>query len=178
VRYRRGARHLALRLDDGEAFVGGGARGAPVAVGFEELELAVSLRGELGERLGFLPWLMAVPTARLLGSPAGGYSEREWGFALWRRIAGPCGFLALALAATALALGGQWRRRGVAVAAAGGLFLAFHLLSRFGESLALTGAVGPALGALGPAVIVLAAAGALCLYRPRARPRGGNGIVV
>lgn len=178
VRYDAAARYLVLDLRDGRAFLGDGTDGAPVAVGFEQLEVGVPLVDELTRRLGFLPWLAAVPTSRLAtGPPPEGVDPAAWGFTLWRRVAGPGGLLALALAATILALSGRWRARGLAVAAAGALFLAYHLLGRLGESLALSGAIGPAAAALGPAVLVLALA--LGLWLPRAgKPRRPNGIVV
>lgn len=180
VRYDPAARHLVLDLRDGRAFLGDGAGGVPVAVGFEQLEVGVSLLDELTRRLGFLPWLMAVPTSRLVaGPPPEGVDSAAWGFALWRRIAGPGGLLALALASTILALSGRWRARGLAVASAGALFLAYHLLGRLGESLALSGAVDPAVAALGPAALVVALALALGLSFTRAgRARRSNGIVV
>jgi lipopolysaccharide export LptBFGC system permease protein LptF len=177
VRYQPAGPALAFRLQDGQAFVGG--RRAPVAVGFEQLDIGISLNDELGRRLGFLPWLMAVPTSRLVDPPPAHVSPAKWGFALWRRVAGPCGLVALALAATVLALGGRWRRRGFAVAAAAGLFLLYHLLSRLGESLALDGAVDPALAALGPAAAVVLLAFVLGPWFSRAaRLSGLQAIVV
>jgi len=166
--YDAGARHLVLRLFDGNAFVSPGADVPPLALSYEQLEIGVSAMNEVSSRLGFLPWLMAVPTSRLVGGPrAEGVGEAEWGFALWRRVAGPCGLLALALAAVVLALGGRWRNRGLAVAAAGGVFLAYHLLGRLGESLALSGALPPVGAALGPAALVLLISLALGLSFPR-----------
>jgi lipopolysaccharide export LptBFGC system permease protein LptF len=156
ARYDLATHHLELELRDGSAFIDDGSGAAPVAVGFGRLQLGASAVEEIGSRLGFLPWLMAVPTSRLVSGPRPrGVDRAEWGFALWRRIAGPCGLLALAVAATVLALGGRWRNRGLAVAAAGGLFLAYHLLCRLGESLALDGILDPAIAATGPAAAVL-----------------------
>ncbi|MBW2276346.1 MAG: LptF/LptG family permease [Deltaproteobacteria bacterium] len=156
ARYDPVARHLELRLLDGTAFLSDGSDGRPMALSYEQLDIGVSAIDEISSRLGFLPWLMAVPTSHLVGGPrADGVDEAEWGFALWRRIAGPCGLLALAVAAIVLALGGRWRNRSLAVAAAGGLFLAYHLLCRLGESLALTGTLDPAVAALGPSALVL-----------------------
>ena len=134
VGYDPESRLLELELRDGSAFIGDGSSAVPLAIGFEQIRIGASAIDEIASRLGFLPWLMAVPTSRLVTGPrAGGVAEAEWGFALWRRVAGPCGFVALALTATILALGGRWRNRGLAVAAAGGLFLAYHLLCRLGE---------------------------------------------
>lgn len=169
VRYDPASRYLEVELGDGSAFVDGdGSGAAPAAVGFEELRIRVSATDEVTARLGFLPRLMAVPTSRLLaGPPAGSSGDNAWRFALWRRVAGPCGFAALALAATILALGGRWRSRGLAVAVAGGLFLAYHLLCRLGESLALSGSLSPVIAALGPSAVVVLLSAALGLSSPR-----------
>jgi lipopolysaccharide export LptBFGC system permease protein LptF len=169
VGYNPKTRRLELDLRDGTAFIRHGTGAAPLAMGFDQLRVAASAIDEITARLGFLPWLMSVPTSRLFAGPrADGVEEGEWGFALWRRVAGPCGFASLALAATVLALGGRWRNRGLAVAAAGGLFLAYHLFCRLGESLALAGAVEPVIAALGPSALVASLSVAFGLSFPRA----------
>lgn len=179
LRYDPTSRHIGARLHDGRAFISGDSDAAPITLGFAQLDIGIDLFDELRRRLEFLPHLLAVPTSRLMEPPPTDIPVAEWGYALWRRVAGPCGLMVLALAATALALSGRWRHRGAAVAAAGALFLAYHLLCRLGEALTLSGVLTPPVAALGPAVVVLAGASISVLVVGRPRPhRDRNGPVV
>ncbi|MCP4676794.1 MAG: YjgP/YjgQ family permease [Deltaproteobacteria bacterium] len=126
----------------------------PMAISFRDLTLEVPVGIELERRLDFLPRLFAVSTPSLLAPPPPGVGLNEWRFALWRRVAGPLGFLVVALVATMLAFGTDWRRRGVAVAVAAVLFLTFHLLHRFAEVLMQTGILDAPIAAMLPALTV------------------------
>ncbi len=168
---------ISLELRDGRAFLERGGRGE-AAIGFASLSTGLDLEDELSRAVDFVSAEMTAPTARLLAAPPAGVSEGRWGYALWRRIASPLGLLVLAAAATALALSTRFESRGVAAAAAGVLFLAQHLLSRLGETLAHGEALHPALAALAPAgLVAVGAALALAAFRAgRSRSvRGGGG---
>jgi lipopolysaccharide export system permease protein len=157
----------SMTLEDGEAFASLGGEGHPAAIRFESLSLRAPSSGWRGATDGFLPDELAESTLSLLGPPPEGSDAGAWGFALWRRVAGPIGFLALALASTALAFALPWRRRGLAVACAAALFLAFHAAGRLGELLLARGSLGPAAAALAPGAIVLAATALLLIFRRR-----------
>jgi len=163
-----GAAGVAIRMEDGRMFVEPGLDGRPAAIGFEELEVFLDVSGELEESTGFIPRLMSVPTARLAGGDLGGLC----GFAFWRRVAGPVGFLAVAFAALVLALVPRWRRTWSATVAGGGLFAAYHILGRLAEPLATEEAAGPAAAAFLPAgaLVVTAAVIVLANVARRAAP--------
>jgi lipopolysaccharide export LptBFGC system permease protein LptF len=154
VGFDEGEESLVLAARRGTAFLSFGAGSGPSAVSFGALEVRVPVGGELAERLGFLPPDMAIPTAGLLGPRRSGFTAAQWSYALWRRVAGPLGFAALAIVSIGLAFGGSWRRQGPAVAAAAALFLAYHLLGRAGESLMQAQGLPPVVAALGPAALV------------------------
>jgi lipopolysaccharide export system permease protein len=169
---------LEVRLEEGGAFFTGAddaGGGEPLALGFERFDLRVPLGGELSRRLDFLPALLAVPTRELRGPAPDGTDARAWKYALWRRVAGPVGFLAVALSTVALAFGLSWRRRGVAVGAAAALFLGYHLLSRLGETLLGAGFLGAPAAALMPSGVTLLLVAGLLLRG--ARQGAGNAIV-
>ena len=153
--FQPGDRTLELELHDGHAFVENGLGVPPAALGFEKLEVNVPVLDELGERLGFLPWAMSVTTERLLGDPPKGVSTSRWSYALWRRIGGPVGFMAMSLAAMLLAFRGQWRRRGMAVGVATAIFLGYHVAGRLGENLLDAGIIDASTAALAPGATVL-----------------------
>ena len=88
----------------------------------------------------------------------------QWGFALWRRVAGPLGFITLAIVAIWLAFNTTWESRGALLALATALFLVYHLLCRVGESLMQTDLMGARLAALGPAGIMAGILFVLYLY--------------
>ncbi len=155
ARFQQGDRTLELKLRDGHAFMENGLGVPPAALGFEVLEVSVPVLDELGERLGFLPWVMSVTTGRLLGDPPGGVSTSRWSYALWRRIGGPVGFMAMALVTMFLAFRGQWRRRGMAVGVAAAIFLGYHVAGRLGENLLDAGIIDAPAAALVPAATVL-----------------------
>jgi lipopolysaccharide export LptBFGC system permease protein LptF len=178
LRFAPGSRELVLALEDGTVFYEGTDDRPPAALGFGAAELVLPLGGEIDRRLGFLPRLMAVSTSHLGGPPPGDVEGREWRYALWRRVAGPAGFLVLALVALGLALGGSWRGRGTAMVAAGVLFLGYHLLGRLAEELMRGDRLDPAAAALGPAAITLAGGGALLVVRRLAARLAARRIVV
>jgi lipopolysaccharide export LptBFGC system permease protein LptF len=155
VTFQPGDRSLELEFHDGHAFVENGLGAPPAALGFKVLEVNVSVLDELGERLGFLPWVMSVSTERLLGDPPKGVSTSRWSYALWRRIGGPVGFMAMALVTMYLAFRGQWRRRGMAVGVAAAIFLGYHVAGRLGENLLDAGIIGAPAAALAPAATVI-----------------------
>ncbi len=155
VTFQPGDRSLELEFHDGNAFVENGLGVPPAALGFKGLKVNVSVLDELGERLGFLPWVMSVSTERLLGDPPKGVSTSRWSYALWRRIGGPVGFMAMALVTMFLAFRGQWRRRGMAVGVAAAIFLGYHVAGRLGENLLDAGVIDAPAAALAPAATVL-----------------------
>ncbi len=155
---------VALRLEDGTAFVETADRA--MALTFGTLDLTLPLGDALEGRLDFLPSTMAEPTARLLGPPPPGSSPVRWRYSLWRRIAGPVGTVTFSLFALLLAAGTRWRSRGRAVTLAAGGFLAFHLLGRLGETLMVSGLPAP-LAALLPSLTVVLISPALLLRRGR-----------
>jgi lipopolysaccharide export LptBFGC system permease protein LptF len=158
-------RQLTVHLERGTAFFTSPAKGGSRTVlSFEDFDLIVPFGAHLDRRLEFLPALLAVPTSRLAKAPPLGVSKTQWGFALWRRIAGPLGFIALAIVAILLAFNTTWESRGVALALATALFLAYHLLCRIGESLMQADLMGPRLAALGPAGIMAGILFVLLLY--------------
>ncbi|MFO8073851.1 MAG: LptF/LptG family permease [Polyangia bacterium] len=166
---------FSLVLRDGRAFLERGGRGE-AAIGFASLSTGLDLEDELSRAVDFVSAEMTAPTARLLAAPPPGVPAGRWGYALWRRIASPLGLLVLAAAATALALSTRFESRGAAAATAGALFLAQHLLSRLGETLAGEGALHPALAALAPCGLVAAGAAlALAAFRAR-RSRAVRGV--
>ncbi len=151
-------RTLAIRFDSGSAFYPTySAGGQPAALSFDRLEIEIPFAEELEQRLDFLPALLAVSTPRLLGKAPPGVSPNEWSYALWRRVAGPFGFLSLSLLAGFLAFGVTWRRCGLAVAFAAALFLLYHLLCRLGESLMYSQLIGALEAAALPVVLVVLA---------------------
>ncbi len=157
---------LSVHLGQGSAFYSSKKRNEmPMAISCRDLTLEVPVSGERERRLDFLPRLFAEPTTRLVEPPPIGVEPSKWRFALWRRVAGPLGFLVMAFVAVALAFGTDWRRRGVAVAAAAVLFLSFHLLHRFAETLMRAGTLEPPLAAMLPASTV--AIGLVILMIPR-----------
>ncbi|MDD5305800.1 MAG: LptF/LptG family permease [Deltaproteobacteria bacterium] len=160
---------LVLAARRGTAFVSSGPGSRPSAMSFGTLEARVPVGDELAARLGFLPVEMAIPTARLLGPRSPGFTDTGWSYALWRRVAGPIGFGVLSIVSILLAFGGAWRRRGLAVAAAAALFLAYHLLGRAGESLMQAHGLLPAVAALGPAALVAGTAASLATLRAAIR---------
>lgn len=142
---------VALAFERGEVFV----EGDPGAVvRFDTLDLAAPFGREPGALDAFLPWTMAAATATLLARPPPGVEADAWRFALWRRVAAPIGFLTLAAVASGLAFAIPWRRRGLAIGCAAGVFLAFHAAGRLGEVLLAAGALGPIAAALAPAIAV------------------------
>jgi len=153
--FQPGDRTLELELRDGHAFIENGLGGSPAALGFEALEVSLPVLDELGERLGFLPWVMSVTTGRLMGDPPRGVSPSRWSYALWRRIGGPVGFMAMALVTMLLAFRGQWRRRGMAVGVAAAIFLGYHVAGRLGENLLDAGIINAPAAAFAPAATVL-----------------------
>ncbi len=164
---------LTIEMRDGSAFYPAvSADDTHVAVSFENLSIEIPLAAEIEQRLDFLPSSLAVPTGRLMGPAPPGVEPCRWRYALWRRIAGPLGFLALSFLAVVLAFGISWRRRGVAVAVAAIIFMAFHLLCRFGESLMqahILDAVSAALLPILSVALALALLRVLHLRRFRAR---------
>ncbi len=127
---------VVIRLVEGTAFLEPGPTPTPgSALSFDALELKFSLAETVERRLEFLPAVRAAPTAHLLTSSAAGISARTQAFALWRRVAGPAGFALMAALSIYLAFGHRWRRRQLAIAAACGVFAAFHLFGRMCESL-------------------------------------------
>jgi lipopolysaccharide export system permease protein len=158
VSFQGDRKRLTLKFERGSVFFTTRARRIkPAALSFETLNLQIPIGQALDRRLDFLPERLTLPTGRLAGPAPPGSAGSDWGYALWRRIAGPLGFLALALVAIALALGRTWQRRSTAVLTAGGLFLVYHLLCRVGESLMGTGAIGAKSAALLPSAAVTAA---------------------
>lgn len=158
-------RQLRVRLERGTAFYE--EQGDVVArsvLSFRDFSLVVPLKDHLDRRLDFLPALLAVSTNRLFGAPSLGVSKTLWKFALWRRIAGPLGFVTLALVAIVLAFNTTWRSRGTLLALATVLFLAYHLLCRIGESLMQADLIGARLAALLPVGIMAANLFVLYLY--------------
>jgi lipopolysaccharide export LptBFGC system permease protein LptF len=158
-------RQLDVHLESGTAFFGSGSNGnSRTVLSFEDFDLIVPLGAHLDDRLDFLPALLAVPTATLAKEPPLGVSKAHWGFAFWRRIAGPLGFISLGIVAILLAFNTTWRSRGGAVVLATALFLAYHLVCRIGESLMQANLIGARLAALLPAGIVIGILFALLLY--------------
>jgi len=148
---------MSIALENGEAFFMGAEDGdTPAALRFESLSFRLPVIASTAATDAFLPALLAESTSALLGPPPRGVDPDAWGFALWRRLGGPIGFLALALASTALAFAVPWRRRGLAIGAAAALFLAFHATGRLAEQLLFERAVSPALAALLPGAAVVA----------------------
>ena len=155
---------VRFHLTEGTAFIEtASSGGAPdgntgirreTALTFGALDFTLPLGETLEQRLDFLPGTMTEPTSRLLGPPPAGTSAVKWRFALWRRIAGPLGTLAFALLSLFLAFGTRWRSRGRAVILAVMVFLAFHLMGRFGESMMWAGHLSPPVAALLPALTV------------------------
>jgi lipopolysaccharide export LptBFGC system permease protein LptF len=167
---------LAVAFEKGDAFVAGTAGGGgPVSIRFESLELHAPSSGAAGAIDAFLPETFARGTSALLGPPPPEVEPSEWRFALWRRIAGPLGFLALAAASTGLAFAVPWRRRGFAIGIAALLFLGFHATGRLAEQLLAEGSLGPAAAALAPGVTIVAAAALVLLAQFRCSKRA-NGV--
>lgn len=171
---------LDFSLGRGEAFVSGAGGAPPAAIRFESLSFRARPDAPAAAIDSFLPAAFAHGTAALLGPAPPKADPIAWRFAFWRRVAGPIGFLALALASTALAFGVPWRRRGPAVAFAAGLFLAFHASARLAELLLAEGLLGPAAAALAPGVAVASAAAVIAAPRRLARAAlcgGGSSVV-
>jgi lipopolysaccharide export system permease protein len=161
---------VSLAFERGDAFLEGGA---PASIGFDALALNAPI-GDAADALdAFLPEALAARTAELLGPAPKGVEEGDWRFALWRRVAAPVGFLALAWASAGLAFVVPWRRRGFAVACATILFLVFHAAGRLGEALLAEGALGPGVSAFLPAVATLLLAAAI--IAAVRLPRGPSG---
>jgi len=173
---RKGA-GLLLRLRDGVIFAEPSAERGPAALAFREMEVSIPIGEEISGRTGFLPPSMSVPTARLADAPEEGMSRAQWEYALWRRIAGPCGFLAMAVVSMVLAVRSSWRRRWPAIALGAGVFLAYHLLGRLAETIMLAGAIGGVAAALSPSAAVLATALIAWAGGRSWRRRGGRGEV-
>ncbi len=161
-----GSGEVIVQLDHGTAFMGKDdfRGGAPAALSFEHLELHLPLAEEIERRLDFLPRSQAVSSSRLFGPPLPGIPELEWRFSLWRRIAGPIGALLLSLLAVQLAFNLRWRSQGLAVGLAMLLFLSFHVLGRFTETLLYSGHLPVIHAALLPAAAVGLALVILLLY--------------
>ncbi|MCP4604037.1 MAG: YjgP/YjgQ family permease [Proteobacteria bacterium] len=162
---------LSVYLENGTAFYP--ADDTHAAVSFESLIIEVPLTAEIERRLDFFPYLLAVPTGRLMGPTLPGIASCDWHFALWRRVAGPLGFIVLSLLSVLLAFGVTWRRRGIAVAVAAVLFLMFHLLCRLGESLMQAQVLGAFSAALLPVLAVAVVPALLLALQLR---RGGARI--
>jgi lipopolysaccharide export LptBFGC system permease protein LptF len=144
-----------------------------LSIGFDTLALTAPVGGASDALDAFLPEALAARTAELLEPAPEGVDEDAWSFALWRRVAAPVGFLALAWASAGLAFIVPWRRRGFAVACATILFLVFHAAGRLGEALLAEGALGPGASAFLPAVATLLLAAAI--IAAVRLPRGQSG---
>ncbi len=165
VNVRSPWQQLQVHLERGTAFFASPGKGGSRSVlSFEDFDLIVPLGDHLDQRLEFLPALLSVPTSALAKAPPPGISKTRWAFALWRRIAGPFGFMTLAVVAIWLAFNTAWESRGALLALATALFLAYHLLCRLGESLMQADLVGAPLAALGPAGIMAGILFGLYLY--------------
>jgi lipopolysaccharide export LptBFGC system permease protein LptF len=146
---------LDVRLSSGAAFFSPTISNDPrLSVSFETLDLKLPLKAEIERNLDFLPGLLAVPTGSLLKPAPNSFNPDQWSYALWRRVAGPVGFLCFSLLSIALAFGLSLERRGTAVAAAAALFLAYHLLCRLTESLMQADMLSAFSAALLPSAIV------------------------
>ncbi|MDJ0764346.1 MAG: LptF/LptG family permease [Myxococcota bacterium] len=147
---------LVVNLGPGMGFYWGetGGKRPPVALSFETLESRLSFGTDLQDRLNFLPKILAVPTGDLFTALADGSAPHRWRFEFWRRVAGPVGFLAMALVSIYLALGLGIRRSGIAVTSAVLLFFVYHLSGRQCESLHLSGQLSAPVAALAPAVVI------------------------
>ncbi len=158
-------RRLTVHLERGTAFFTSRVKGHPRTVlSFEKFDLIVPLGAHLDRQLDFLPSLLAVSTGSLTKAPPLGVSKTQWRFALWRRIAGPLGFITLAIVAILLAFNTTWQSRGALMALAVALFMAYHLVGRVGESLMQANLIGARLAALLPAGIMAGMLFVLLLY--------------
>jgi len=148
---------LSLKAKNGQVF--SGLLNNNVAVmEFDELNLSFSLADELNTRLDFIPALMAISTSQLINeNNVKGTSKNERSFTLWRRIAGPTGFIAMSIVAMTLAFLGRWQRRRTAIATAAILFTGFHLAGRFCEALMAGGTISPLVAAFAPSALVIIA---------------------
>jgi lipopolysaccharide export LptBFGC system permease protein LptF len=174
---------MSLRFERGDAFLAvGGAGGGPVSVRFDSLALTAPVGGAPGALDAFLPRTLSADTRELLEPAPRGVDRVAWRFALFRRVAAPAGMLALAFASAGMAFVVPWRRRGLAIACAAALFLAFHAAGRLCEALLATGALGPATAAFVPAAAVLLFAAAMTaaarLPWPLPGPRAPRSSVV
>jgi lipopolysaccharide export system permease protein len=146
---------MALNLKKGRAFFSeNNLDRLQATLSFERFSFPVSLVEELENRLDFLPKLLAASTTHLTSPPPPGTNEVEWQFALWRRIAGPLGFLSLALLSITLSFATNFKNQPMAICLAAILFLAYHLLGRLGESLMQGGNMGGIAAALLPVCAV------------------------
>jgi lipopolysaccharide export system permease protein len=158
-------RQLTVHLERGTAFFTSRVKETPRTVlSFEDFDLIVPLGAHLDRQLDFLPSLLAVSTGRLSKVPPVGVSKTQWEFALWRRIAGPLGFMTLAIVAILLAFNTTWQSRGALMALAVALFLTYHLVGRVGESLMEANLIGARLAALLPVGIMAGMLFVLLLY--------------
>jgi lipopolysaccharide export LptBFGC system permease protein LptF len=124
-----------------------------ISVAFKDFELTVPIRQVLSRKLGFLPEVLCVSTAALLGPPGPGISRDDWSFAFWRRAAGPAGFFMLGFFGILVAFSVSWTNRSRAAGLSIAVFLIFHLTGRFAEALFSQGALPPAVAAFLPAAV-------------------------
>jgi lipopolysaccharide export LptBFGC system permease protein LptF len=140
------------------------------ALTFESMEFNIPIGEELNRNLDFLPVSLSSTTQELLLPPPPGQNPERWSFRLWTRIAAPFGFLAIAILSTGLALGLAISKRGLAIAVSAILFLVYHLLGRFCESLLDMNIITGALAALAP-VMIISTVGVLVLCTSLGRKR-------
>lgn len=164
LRYSRSGT-LGLRFERGHLFLM--ESDTDTAVSFDTLTIPIPIGQAVLGRIDFIPKHLTVATRDLLGPPPPEIGTVVWKFTLWRRVAAPVGFIVLAVCGLLLAFGVSWQSRGAAVVAATLLFVAYHLLGRFFETLMIDGRIPPAQAAFLPipAAVLFCALQAVALAR-------------
>lgn len=162
--YHHETQMISLKIKNGTAFViPTTSPGPPVAIQFGELALTLDADKELTRRLDFLPSTLSYSTSRLMGKPPENVQQKDWDYALWRRIAGPIGLLAFSFLSIFVAFGSISNHIGHAAFRGAVLFLLYHLVARWGETLVDSDVLGPKWGAILPSAITGAFLGILAL---------------
>jgi lipopolysaccharide export LptBFGC system permease protein LptF len=142
-------------ISPGNESVAGGPVLPNTAISFDRFNISVPVDAAAAGRIDFFPMHLSFSTKRLMGAPPPDMDIRTWRYTLWRRIAGPIGFLVLSICGVFLAFGTSWRSRGRAALAATLLFLVYHLSGRGGETLMAAGIVPPEIAAMLPCPTVI-----------------------
>jgi len=157
IEYRPATQLVSITLAEGTAFsIPKVGDIPPVAISFDKLSLTIDVAGELRKRLDFLPATLSYTTKRLLEPPPPGTAMKDWQFALWRRIAGPVGFFLFSLLSIVIAFSLSSNRIGTAVVRGAVLFLLYHLIARWGETMMDNNGLSAKIAAILPSLLTSA----------------------